>query len=156
MSRTLIGLSVASGLEGVDAVAVRVEGLGLDLTPRTVPAGRTVFPPAVRDVIRAATNSPATLPPEFLRAVADTVVFAARQAMSKAAVSPRDTFAVGFLEPRVAVGKPVQHRHAGLPTATGPPAGPATRSRPRPTFSSSATPPKRGCSFTSGRSRRCC
>ena len=38
MSRTFIGLSVGSGLEGVDAVAVRVEGLGLDLVPRVVPA----------------------------------------------------------------------------------------------------------------------
>jgi anhydro-N-acetylmuramic acid kinase len=107
MSRTIIGLSVGSGLEGVDAVAVRIEGLGLDLTPRTVPAGRTVFPPAVRDVIRAATNS-TTLPPDFLRAVADTVVFAARQAMSKAAVSPRDTFATGLLEPsRPSVAVPI-------------------------------------------------
>src|SRR3954466_10903567 len=98
MSRTFIGLSVSSGLEGVDAVAVKVEGLGLDLTPRPVPAGRTVFPPAVRDVIRAASSATA-LPQEFLRAVADTAVFAARQAMSKAAVSPRDTFAIGLLEP---------------------------------------------------------
>lgn len=99
MSRTLLGLAVSSGLEGVDAVAVRVEGLGLALVPRIVPAGRVAFPPAVRDVIRAAASSPAPLPPEFLRAVGDTVVFAGRQALSKAAVSPRDTFAAGFLEP---------------------------------------------------------
>ena len=99
MVRTLIGLSVGSGLEGVDAAAVRVEGLGLDLVPRVVPAGRVAFPPAVRDVIRASATSPASLPPEFLRAVSDTVVFAARQALSKAAVSPRDAFAVGLLEP---------------------------------------------------------
>jgi anhydro-N-acetylmuramic acid kinase len=99
MSRTFIGLSVGSGLEGVDAVAVRVEGLGLDLVPRVVPAGRVAFPPAVRDVIRASALSPTPLPPEFLRTVADTAVFAARQALSKAAVSPRDTFATGLLEP---------------------------------------------------------
>lgn len=98
MSRTLLGLSVGSGLEGADAVAVRVERLGLDLAPRVVPAGRVTFPPAVRDVIRAA-GSPSPVPSECLRAVADTVVFAARQALSKAAVSPRDTFAAGFLEP---------------------------------------------------------
>ena len=99
MSRTFIGLSVGSGLEGVDAVAVRVEGLGLDLVPRVVPAGRIAFPPAVRDVIRASALSPAPLPPEFLRTVADTAVFAARQALSRAAVAPRDAFATGFLEP---------------------------------------------------------
>ncbi len=99
MVRTLIGLSVGSGLEGVDATVVRVEGLGLDLVPRVVPAGRFAFPPAVRDVIRASLAVPASLPPEFLRAVADTAVFAARQALSKAAASPRDTFALGLLEP---------------------------------------------------------
>src|SRR5687767_2325295 len=99
MSRTFIGLSVGSGLEGVDAVAVRVEGLGLDLVPRVVPAGRVAFPPAVRDVIRTSAASTAPLPPEFLRTVADTAVFAARQALTKAAVSPRDAFATGFLEP---------------------------------------------------------
>src|SRR5262245_23547593 len=99
MSRTLVGLSVGSGLEGVDAVAVRVEGLGLDLVPRVVPAPRVAFPPAVRDVIRASANLPASLPPECIRTVADTAVFATRQALSKAAVSPRDTFAAGFLEP---------------------------------------------------------
>src|SRR5262245_55758656 len=99
MSRTLLGLAVSSGLEGVDAVAVRVDGLGLALVPRVVPAGRVAFPPAVRDVIRASASSLVPLPPEFLRAVGDTVVFAGRQALSKAAVSPRDTFAAGFLEP---------------------------------------------------------
>src|SRR5436305_11730715 len=99
MSRTFIGLSVGSGLEGVDAVAVRVEGLGLDLVPRVVPAGRVAFPPSVRDVIRASAAAPTPLPPEFLRTVADAATFAARQALSKAAVSPRDAFAVGFLEP---------------------------------------------------------
>ncbi len=99
MSRTFIGLSVGSGLEGVDAVAVRVEGLGLDLVPRVVPGGRVAFPPAVRDLIRALATSPASVPPEFVRTVADTAVFAARQALSKAAVSPRDAFATGILEP---------------------------------------------------------
>lgn len=99
MSRIFLGLSVGSGLEGVDAVAVRIDGLGLDLTPRVVPAGRVAFPPAVRDVIRASALAPAAVPPEFLRTIADTAVFAARQAIAKATTSPRDTFAAGFLEP---------------------------------------------------------
>lgn len=96
MSRTFLGLSVGSGLEGADAVAVRAERVGLDLAPRAAPAGRVAFAPAVRDVLRSA---PAAVPAECLRAIADTVVFAARQALSKGAVSPRDTFAAGFLEP---------------------------------------------------------
>lgn len=104
MVRTLIGLSVSSGLEGVDAVAVRAEGLGLDLAPRVVPAARVAFPPAVRGALRAE----AALPPEFVPAVADTVAFAARQALGKAGASPRDTFAAGFLEPgRPAVPVPI-------------------------------------------------
>src|SRR5579883_866319 len=99
MSRILLGLSIGSGLEGVDAVTARVEGLGLDIVPRIVPTMRVSFPPNVRDAIRASANNPTLFPPEFLRAVADTIVFAARQSLSKAAVSPRDTFAAGFLEP---------------------------------------------------------
>jgi anhydro-N-acetylmuramic acid kinase len=96
MSRTFLGLSVGSGLEGVDAVAVRVTGLGLDMAPRVVPSARVAFPPVVRDAIRSAAGAAAV---EFRRGVADTVVYAARQALSRAAVSPRDTFAAGFLEP---------------------------------------------------------
>lgn len=99
MVRTLIGLSVGSGLEGVDAVAVRAEGLGLGLVPQVVAAPRVMFPPNVRDVFRAGAAGPGPLPPELLRAVAETAVFAARQVLSKAGVAPRDTFGVGFLEP---------------------------------------------------------
>ncbi len=108
MVRTLLGLSVSSGLEGVDAVAVRVEGLGLDLVSRVVAVPRVAFPPVVRDVIRAPATAPVAPPPEFLRTVADAAVFAARQALSKAAVSPRDTFAIGILEPtRPAAAVPI-------------------------------------------------
>src|SRR5689334_1316822 len=115
MSRTLLGLAVSSGLEGVDAVAVRAEGLGLALVPRVVPATRVAFPPAVRDVIRASATSPAPLTAEHLRAVGDTVVFAGRQALSKAAVSPRDTFAAGFLEPN----RPAAPVHVHWPEVAG-------------------------------------
>jgi anhydro-N-acetylmuramic acid kinase len=95
MTRTLIGLAVGSGLEGVDAVALRAEGLGLGVVSRVVPVTRVAFPPAVRDVLRAGT----AFTPECLRGIAETAIFAARQATSKASVSPRDTFAIGFLEP---------------------------------------------------------
>ncbi len=95
MTRTLIGLAVGSGLEGVDAVALRAEGLGLGVVSRVVPVTRVAFPPAVRDVLRTGT----AFTPECLRAIAETAIFAARQATSKASVSPRDTFAIGFLEP---------------------------------------------------------
>src|SRR5437870_3220819 len=99
-SRTLIGLSVGSGLEGVDAAAVRADGVGLDLAPAVPAAARVVFPPSARDFIRGA--APGTLlppTPEFVRNVADTAVHAARQVLIRAGVSPRDVFAAGLLEP---------------------------------------------------------
>lgn len=109
MVRTLIGLSVGSGLEGVDAAVVRADGLGLDLTSRVVAAPRVVFPPGVRDVFRASVGSSAPPPPELLRTLAETAVFAARQALGKASVPPRDAFAIGFLEPtRPAAPVPVR------------------------------------------------
>ena len=43
MDRLLVGLAVGSGLEGVDAAAVRVTSIGLDLAP-TVVASASGFP----------------------------------------------------------------------------------------------------------------
>jgi anhydro-N-acetylmuramic acid kinase len=99
MPRVLLGLSVGSGFEGVDAVIVRAEGLGLELLPRVLAAVRVVFPPAVRDWIAAARTTTVTLPGEILRTVAETAVFAARQVLGRAALSSREVFAAGFLEP---------------------------------------------------------
>src|SRR5881394_3353706 len=89
-SRVLIGLSVGSGLEGVDAAVVRAAGVGLDLVPRVERAVRVSFPPAARDVLR---NSGGLTPPgspELTRNVADTAVHAARVVLAQAGVSPRD------------------------------------------------------------------
>lgn len=109
MVRTLIGLSVGSGLEGVDAAVVRADGLGLGLSARATAAPRVAFPPGVRDALRAAPGTSAALPSEVVRAVSETAVFAARQALGKAGVAPRDAFALGLLEPgRPAVAPPVR------------------------------------------------
>jgi anhydro-N-acetylmuramic acid kinase len=100
--RLLIGLSVASGLEGVDAAAVRAGGVGLDLAPHVEGAVRVAFPPSVRDVCKLAvggSDSFRTPGPEFMRNIAETAVHAARQVLTRAGVSPRDTFALGLLEP---------------------------------------------------------
>jgi anhydro-N-acetylmuramic acid kinase len=100
MSRIVIGLSVGSGLEGVDAAAVRAGGVGLDLAPAVAAAVRVAFPPSARDAVRAATPGAVTLPgPEFVRAVADTAVHAARQVLARTGVSPRDVFAAALLDP---------------------------------------------------------
>ena len=100
MSRTVIGLSISSGLEGVDAAAVRADGIGLELTPTLAASVRVAFPPTVRDTIRAASpGSPLPHLPEFVRNVADTAIHAARQVLTRAGISPRDTFAAAFLDP---------------------------------------------------------
>jgi anhydro-N-acetylmuramic acid kinase len=99
-SRLLIGLSVGSGLEGVDAVAVRAAGVGLDLALRVEGAVRVAFPHPVRDACRFAGHESFRAPgPDFVRNVAETVVHAARQVLMRAGVSPRDTFAAGLVEP---------------------------------------------------------
>src|SRR5262249_13445232 len=93
MSRTLLGLSIGSGLEAADAVVVQADGVGLDLAATTAAAIRVAFPPSVRDAV----PSPAT--PELARNLAETAVHAARQVLTRAGVSPRDTFAAALLEP---------------------------------------------------------
>jgi anhydro-N-acetylmuramic acid kinase len=95
MNRTVIGLSVGSGLEGADVAAVRAAGIGLDLVPKVEAAARVLFPPAARDLLKP--NSPVS--PDLVRNVAETAAHAARTAAAKAGVSPRDVFAAGLLTP---------------------------------------------------------
>lgn len=100
MTRTLIGLAIGSGLEGVDAVAIRAEGIGLDLSPTAMASLRVAFPLSVRDAIRESTqggHSP--VGNEVVRNVAETAVHAARQVLTRSGVSLRDTFVVGLLKP---------------------------------------------------------
>jgi anhydro-N-acetylmuramic acid kinase len=102
MDRLLIGLSVGSGLEGVDAAAVRAAGVGLGLAARVGGAVRVAFPPPVRDVCRLAPGGAESFRspgPDFVRNVAETAVHAARQVLVRSGVSPRDAFAAGMVEP---------------------------------------------------------
>lgn len=95
MSRTLIGLSVGSGLEGADAAIVRTSGVGLSLGPAVGKTVRVLFPPAARDQL-----CPAVTPsPDLVRNLADTCVHAVRTLMVQAGVSGRDVFAAGLLTP---------------------------------------------------------
>ena len=94
MSRLLIGLSVGSGLEAADAVVIRAESVGLDLAPSVAAAVRVAFPPSLRDVVRTANGAP-----DLVRNIAETAIHAARQALTRARVSPRDAFVAGLLEP---------------------------------------------------------
>lgn len=95
MSRTLVGLSVGSGLEGADACVVRAAGVGLALGPTVPKAVRVLFPPAARDQLRPG----ATPSVDLVRNVADTLVHAARTVMLQAGVTGRDVFAAGLLSP---------------------------------------------------------
>jgi anhydro-N-acetylmuramic acid kinase len=105
--RTLIGLAVGSGLEGVDAVAIRAGGIGLDLNPTVLASLRVAFPLPVRDAIREVT--PGSLFPvadDVVRNIAETAVHAARQVLTRSSVSLRDTFAAGLLKPARPIAVP--------------------------------------------------
>lgn len=96
MDRLLVGLAVGSGLEGVDAAAVRASAVGLDLAPTVVATARVVFPSVVRDAFRLPTAGGSG---EFASNVAETLVYALRQVLTRVGASPRDVFAAGLLEP---------------------------------------------------------
>lgn len=95
MTRFLIGTSFGSGWEGVDVAVVRVEGLGLSLTPVVAAALRWPFPSGARPGI----GGPGASTADGVGPCAEAAVAAIRQALSQAGVSPREVFAVGLLEP---------------------------------------------------------
>jgi anhydro-N-acetylmuramic acid kinase len=98
--RTLIGLAIGSGLEGVDAAAIRAEGIGLELNPTVAASLRVAFPLSVRDAIRdVATGPHLPVANDVVRNVAETAVHAARQVLTRSGASLRDTFAAGLLKP---------------------------------------------------------
>ena len=91
---TLIGLSVGSGLEGVDAVArPRRRGRPRPRARGRVAPSASAFPPAVRESRSAPVPTLVPGVAELVRNVADTAVHAARQVLTQAGVSPRDVFA---------------------------------------------------------------
>ena len=98
--RTLIGLSIGSGFEGVDAAVIQTEGIGLESRPTVISSLRVAFPLSVRDAIREAAPS-ALLPvsEDMIRYIAETAIHAARQVLSRSGISLRDTFALGLLRP---------------------------------------------------------
>jgi anhydro-N-acetylmuramic acid kinase len=105
--RTLIGLAVGSGLEGVDAVAIRTEGIGLDLKPTVASSIRVAFPLTVRDAIReASTGGHFPFPDDVIRNISDTAVHATRHVLTKSGASLRDTFAAGLLNPAHSIAEP--------------------------------------------------
>jgi len=87
-SRSLIGLSVGSGCEGVDVALLRIDGVGLTMTPRVVKSLRLAFPSDVRDALH---NKAPT------RGVGDALAGAVRKIT--AGLESRELFVVGLLAP---------------------------------------------------------
>lgn len=97
--RLLLGLSVGSGLEGVDAAVVRAAGVGLGLAPKAGSAARVPFPPSARDALRPPPGANTTPSADLARAVAETAVQAARTVLVQSGASAREVFAAGLLDP---------------------------------------------------------
>ena len=101
-SRIVIGVAIGSGLEGPDVAVIRLSGIGLELVPRIEKSKRVAFPATVRDALHSflEPHSTGTTPfAESSRQIAESIVHAIRSASIEAGFSPRDIFAVGFLDP---------------------------------------------------------
>ena len=92
MSRTFVGLSFGSSLEGIDAAVVRVVGIGLGAVPRLERTARLPMPASVRE--------------EYLqsRVLAEAASQAVRHVVIQSGCAAREVFAVGLLEPAHPVG----------------------------------------------------
>jgi len=87
--RWLVGLSIGSGCEGVDAALVHVGGLGLSATPAVEQYARTPFLPMVREKLRRGL-------PVSSRELGDAMSSAARHLVEKHRVDLRSVLLVGL------------------------------------------------------------
>lgn len=87
MTRTVVGLGLGSGREAVDAVAVRIVGVGLAMLARPAGHARVPVPADVRDALASQSR---TAP----RLLAELLALAANRA---AGGDPRTPLAAGFL-----------------------------------------------------------
>src|SRR6266540_2609714 len=93
MPRTVVGLSIGSSVESIDAAVVRATGIGLAIVPHLERTARVPIPAAVREDVSAAS-----------RTVADAAAQAVRSVVVQSGCSARDVFAIGLLEPAHAAG----------------------------------------------------
>jgi anhydro-N-acetylmuramic acid kinase len=96
MARVLLGLSIGSPLDGIDAVAVRAGGIGLGLAPRIE---RTLRLPFLTTQLQALRAQSSDRRGGLAAAIAEAAVQAARTVAVQAGLSSRDIFLLGFLEP---------------------------------------------------------
>jgi anhydro-N-acetylmuramic acid kinase len=92
MTRLLLGVSVSSGLEGVDTALVRLHGVGLNLQPHVERHHRTLFLPHIRDALRR--NEP--LPP---REIGELLATSARHLLTKLGLDFRAILLLGLQLP---------------------------------------------------------
>lgn len=96
-SRTVIGLAIGSGLEAVDAVVVRVAGIGLGMTPTIAGAARVPFGLETSCTARAAARLGEKWPADWNRTLGETCAQAVRQACTNARVDFRSAQCIGLL-----------------------------------------------------------
>ena len=99
MSRTFVGLSLGSSLEGIDAAVVRVVGIGLGAVPRLERTARLPIAASVREEY------------QLSRALAEAASQAVRHVVIQSGCSAREVFAIGLLDP----AHPVYDRFANWP-----------------------------------------
>lgn len=95
--RLLIGLSVGSGGETADAVALRVDGVGFDIAPHVVGAARVPLAPAVRAAARRLGRVAEAWPARFAADLTDSLAAAAHRAALAADTDVRAALAIGLL-----------------------------------------------------------
>jgi anhydro-N-acetylmuramic acid kinase len=88
-TRTLIGLAIGSGFEAADAAAIRVEGVGLGMSPRVLATARVMLPAELRGVRQA----------DRARDLGESLAVAARQTADRLGLNWRDVLALGLLAP---------------------------------------------------------
>ncbi|GIW85017.1 MAG: anhydro-N-acetylmuramic acid kinase [Gemmataceae bacterium] len=103
--RLVVGVSISSGWEGVDAAVLQVNGIGLELHPRLLASVRAPFPLSLRDwCLRARLEASDGARLARLGegvGVAEVATQALRQTLTQAGVGVRDLFVCGLLEPAI-------------------------------------------------------
>jgi anhydro-N-acetylmuramic acid kinase len=115
-TRSILGLSVGSGQEAVEAALVRIEGVGLTLSCHVLSVARAALPKELRTTARKSISASESLPPQHQQELADILGHAARQAAGGAT---RSIWAMGLLGHMIeTVAEPLAEQ-LGLTVITG-------------------------------------
>jgi anhydro-N-acetylmuramic acid kinase len=115
MNRSIIGLAPDTSLNGVDAVLLTVQGIGLDLGVRLVHAAHVPYPRDLRSLmLRLGSESAGQARHLSLldRVLGEILALAARQVADESSLSLREVFCTGF--PRHCVWQDPDARYPSL------------------------------------------